>query len=267
MQHAWKIAGLSLPFGPKEALAVESAKVSTVILNGENKLPVHSSIAQSGQGRYRIQLANAGSFQPGTYTLEAKVKMGKEEYYSYQDFSWGVLVLNTQKSRYQPGETVNFGFGVLNDEGRTVCDAALTLSITIPSEQHNPFVLSTQNKLIKPSGKCSANSVSNNPDYIATFRAKGKQEVYQLHLAATTANGTKTIVDSLRIVKSDPFVIERSSFPSRIYPPAAYPVTVSVKPEEDFAGTVSDTVPAAFDITSCIDRPRSQSDATLTAMR
>src|SRR5690606_29532474 len=65
----------------------------------------------------------------GQFTLKITDQTGKEH---TQDFTWGVLAINTAKSVYVPGDQVKFEMAVLNKKGLMVCDANVQLTVTAP---------------------------------------------------------------------------------------------------------------------------------------
>ncbi|MDP2730144.1 MAG: hypothetical protein Q8O55_06660, partial [Dehalococcoidales bacterium] len=160
---------------------------------------------------------------------------------------WGVLAINPNKSIYLPGETARLGIGVLNETGRTLCEAKITLAVTDPAGSKT--ILSSENGLVQKSGQCQATSVTNVPDYLAGYKT-GKAGIYKMHLEADNGNGVKSLEDSFEVRDSVPFDIERSDYPMRIYPPAEYFGKITVKANQDFTGTVEEEVPASFDVKS-----------------
>src|SRR5665213_3246599 len=105
-----------------------------------------------------------GGFKPGNYTVKAKLETGSVTYEFTQNFSWGVLAINVDKSIYLPGDDAYIQMGVLNDTGNTICSAdSLTLQITSPSGQKYPFSLS--DGTIAKSGECNGNNFVDKPDY------------------------------------------------------------------------------------------------------
>ena len=77
------------------------------------------------------------------------------------------MAINTHKSIYLPNELANVGIAVLDDSGRMVCDADVTLEIIDPLNQKT--VLSTENWLIKVSPECKVYGVTNLPDYYTDY--------------------------------------------------------------------------------------------------
>ena len=196
---------------------------------------------------FKLALSPWENLAPGQYTLKVRANNpGETSYEATQDFTWGVLAINTNKSIYTPRETVKLGFGTLDNEGRTLCNSRLILKIKYQKSKIEDE-LSTENGRIKPSGECSQNSVTNLADYLAEFQVQGIG-TYRLHLTARTDAGERSIDDKFEVRESVPFDIERTSYPTRIYPPAEYPVTIKVTANENFRGEVVESVPESFDI-------------------
>src|SRR3989344_4172347 len=196
---------------------------------------------------FKLALSPWENLAPGQYTLKVRANNpGETSYEATQDFTWGGLAINTNKSIYTPRETVKLGFGTLDNEGRTLCNSRLILKIKYQKSKIEDE-LSTENGRIKPSGECSQNSVTNLADYLAEFQVQGIG-TYRLHLTARTDAGERSIDDKFEVRESVPFDIERTSYPTRIYPPAEYPVTIKVTANENFRGEVVESVPESFDI-------------------
>ncbi len=182
------------------------------------------------------------SFRPGKYKLELWIWRNGAIYYTENDFTWGVLAVNFNKSMYALGDKAKIGFAVLDDTGRTICGADISMDITSPSGSVSHF--GTQNKTIKRNSTCGPQTVTNNPDYSASFVAN-ETGIYTVSVAAATVNGTRQITDSFAVQNPPMFDVARSA-PTRIYPPATYDVSLDVKANEDFLGTITETVPASF---------------------
>ena len=180
-------------------------------------------------------------FKPGKYTIKITDNTGHT---FTQDFTWGVLAINTDKSIYLPGETADLQMAVLDETGNMVCDADVTLRITDPTGQTT--VLKTADGSITVTPQCLSHDVTTIPDYYATYITSGTGN-YTMSLAATTKNGTDTIDDGFVVQDSVSFDITRTA-QTRIYPPNTYPVILTVKAQEDFDGTIQDYVPSGFTI-------------------
>jgi len=173
--------------------------------------------------------------RPGKYKLEFEVKDGDKIYTQEQDFTWGVLAINTNKSIYLPGENAYLQFAVLKDDGHTICDAILKLEITTPKKQKiYPEV--------QESGKCAGDNVTDVPDYFANYSVDGPGK-YQMKL--TNLDNGYEIIDYFEVRKSVPFEIERTG-PTRIFPPAQYEMKIKIKANSDFEGEIVETVPMTF---------------------
>ncbi|KXK09250.1 MAG: Glycyl-glycine endopeptidase LytM precursor [Microgenomates bacterium OLB23] len=181
------------------------------------------------------------AFIPGRYQILITDSTGET---FTQDFTWGVLAINTNKSIYAPNEKVYAMMGVLNEQGSTICDARLTLTITQPDGQNS--ILSTEQGDIKIHEDCKLKAYTPNPDYYTTFQS-GTQGTYTLELSAETTNGSYVVQDRFEVRESVPFDIERSG-PTRIYPPKSYDVEITVKANEDFSGYIEETTPFDFTI-------------------
>jgi hypothetical protein len=214
------------------------------------------------------------SFRPGRYKLRLWIWQNGVIYFTENDFTWGVLAVNFNKSVYTLGDRAKIGFGVLSDTGRTICDAAIDMDITLPSGKLQRFSTemsghrmsagtSDVQNIIARNPSCGPGTVTNEPDYSASLVAS-ETGTYNVSVVATTANGTRQISDKFSAgggslptgqagafggeVQNAPlFDVERFA-PTRIYPPANYNVSIVVKANQDFAGNISETVPASFDI-------------------
>jgi len=196
--------------------------------------------AQAEVGQITFNLPNA--FLPGKYHL--KILDVSSEILAEQDFTWGVLAINPNKSIYLPGETANLAMAVLNEQGRMVCDAKLILKITSP--QGKTEELSTEKETVKVNSECQLHSYTEKPDYEAVYQTK-EVGAYQMELLAETQNGSFTINDSFEVRERVDFDIERTG-PTRIYPPETYPIEFKIKANQDFEGVVEETVPSDFEI-------------------
>jgi hypothetical protein len=166
-------------------------------------------------------------------------------YTQEQDFTWGVLAINTHKSIYLPNETAFIGIAVLDNEGHMICDADVTLTITDPS--NNETVLSTGNGLINVSPQCCVYGVTNLPDYYTNYTVGGVG-TYVINLTAVTADGTKSITDVFTVQNSVDFEVARDGA-TRIYPSVPYVMNFTIKANKNYTGLIREYVPASFVIT------------------
>ena len=167
------------------------------------------------------------SFQSGQYKMIVTLDTSEASLVSEQDFTWGVLAINTDRSIYRKGDTASIQIGVLDNHGHTLCNAGLDLTITDPNGAATH--LTSDNGGIQTSGLCDGDNVVDQPDYQGQFPVPDLVGTYQMLLTADTANGTHSIHDSFNVAESVPFDVVRTA-PSRIYPAVPYPVTMTITP-------------------------------------
>ena len=223
---------------------------------------VHSVSAQTldtqlevdrNQRKLLVHPKDIPRFKPGLYKLSLTLRTPEGFVNIDQDFTWGVIAVNTHKSIYKPGETVKIGLAVLNDAGETQCADSLldwvdSLKLTITDPRGIPQTFSLSDGTITDSGECASTSVTNMADFQAVYTTT-TPGIYQMHVTAATARGqTRTLDDYFKVESDIPFDIERTSFPTRIYPPSPYPVTFTITSQKDYSGPIEDVVPAFFTI-------------------
>lgn len=182
-------------------------------------------------------------FRPGKYTIYITNADGTN---STQDFTWGVLALNTNKSLYVSNETAKIAIAVLDEQGNMVCNANVKLEIKNQISKIDD-TLSMDNGKIIVNPQCQSHAFSLTPDYEASFELQGVGN-YDMTLTATTKNGSYSIDDAMHVVQSVPFDVERTTA-TRIFPGNTYPVLFHITANQDFNGTVTEYAPANFDIT------------------
>jgi len=219
------------------ASAFEKKEITAVLVRPDGKEGPSGVVIQGN--KIKITRANDRSFQPGLYKLKVKIKKGTEEFIQEQDFTWGVLAINTNKSIYLPGQKAYLQMAALRDNGHTICDANLSLTVIAPMG-------GIERPPVYQSGKCEGNNVTDAPDYYAFYQV-GETGEYQMRL--TNLDSGYEISDSFEVRQSVPFDIERIG-PTRIYPPASYQVTLKIRANEGFSGQVIEKVPSGFEIIS-----------------
>lgn len=195
--------------------------------------------------RLEIEPKNKNVFRPGRYTVLARFEtpQGVRDY--SQDFYWGVLALNTNKSVYLPGEQGYLQMGVLDDKGNTLCDAELELRIKSPQGKTTTLSNTKINQIIN-NPLCGPNNVIDEPDYYVYYDFS-EVGVYEMELTAITENGVRELLDYVEVKADLPFEVERIG-PTRVYPEAQYEMKFKIKANRDFSGTVSDFLPENFEI-------------------
>jgi hypothetical protein len=165
------------------------------------------------------------------------------------NFQNGVLVLNTDKSSYTPGQTAFLQIGVLDKNGDTLCNADITLNVYSPDGKINKY--SVMDQTIKKSITCRAdNNVTDNPDYFLNYKVGG-MGTYKYELI-NNQNGNK-INGSFEVKNSLPISIERVSA-TRINPSKSeYGMTIKVTANENYKGEITEKIPSDFSITKHTD--------------
>lgn len=222
----------------------EEEEISVQIKNTDTDVSIPGKIKKTEEGTFQLIAEKNNDWTPGNYQLDVSAK----ETFFYtrdltQNFSWGVLAVNTNKSMYLPGETAKLSFGILDELGHTLCDAPLSLKIIDPEGKEK--ILSRDNGEIQQSGECSGDSITEKPDYLASYKISAPG-TYWMVLTGTNENGSHTISDYFIVSETIPFEIERTKFPTRVYPMAPYDVEITVKVNQDYKGVVQDFVPKAF---------------------
>jgi transposase len=190
---------------------------------------------------------------------------GKHEVYivrptrSNQDFRWGAAAVNSPRSAYAPGEDIKLGFGVVDHAGNTVCDGLIGWEIVDP-EGDKVFESGVSGEGVVPSGpasleprrsgECSLQSVTDTPDYLASIGPVKNTGVYKLNFDVSTYEGRREFSTELVVAPNQPFEITRSSYPTRVFPPAVYPVEFKIKAKQDFRGTIAESLPPGITASS-----------------
>lgn len=232
----------------------KNEEITANIVHKGYKYKYPANITKTAAGKFNVSFEKPRSFVPGDYALEVSSKESLlYTRHVTQDFSWGVLAINTQKSIYTPQEVAHLQIGVVDELGHTICDAGLNLKITDPLGQIT--ILSSENGTIHQSGYCHGDSYVPVADYLADYKTGGTG-IYKMELQAKTKNGySRNLKDQFEVRDSVPFEIERTSFPSRIYPPVEYPVLLSVTANQDYSGEIADFTPVEFEIDCQKDIP------------
>lgn len=243
-------------FETKKVLADSPTIVTQVLDSYGNVTDIPALVTMvniNGQDQQRIEIQKPShAFHPGVFTLQVTLTTAQAIIISQQNFSWGVLAMNTDKSIYNPGDNSYLQFAVLNDQGHTICNADLELSISSPSGIIKNYttntVLPDGYSAIVEENKCGPDNVISVPDYYTHYTIPNEAGNYVMTLTATTSNGVKIVHDSFQVENSVPFVVTRTG-PTRIFPGSKYPMSMDIVSKNDWSGTVTETVPANFIIT------------------
>lgn len=209
------------------------------------------NVTEGGATFAKLNIHTDKFTKPGAYTAQITVLQDNKLAIVTTEFTWGVLVINMNRSVYWPGETVYFGMGVLDADGHTVCDAKLVLTIVAPDGTKTVQTTEQTEKSVQRSNTCGPDNVTDVADYNAEFETFDEGN-YAVTLTASSDAGEYTITDTVVVDAVIPFAISRRGS-MRIYPPAAYTMALDVRPQKDFQGVVEDYAPPSFVITNVSD--------------
>lgn len=225
-------------------------KITDVTLVHESgfEYQINVNISQDADGKWTIKIPNADRTTiPGKYKIRITGTEDGQQYIEEQEFYWGVLAVNVNKSILLPGEEAYIQMAALTNSGSTMCNAILKLEITAPNgELMFPEV--------KPSGICGPNAkIVDLPDY-SSNQIIDQVGSYKMRLARLDFNGDEIhhIFSSFEVQESVPFEVERIG-PTRIFPSANYVMKFKIKANEDFTGSIIERVPNNFIITESVD--------------
>jgi|GEM_PF-2380773 len=248
---AAEVPAVDLDLGQKNLNTKQILAKSDIVITGPHNNRLQKDFAISlvdvGEGNYQLQMQPKNNhFDPGKYQVTAKIATPQGIREITQDFSWGVLAINTNKSIYLPNEQADLQLAVLDEQGNMVCNSEVVLEITNP--QGVTQRLFTKDGSILVNQECQLKEVTQKPDYEAFYRVAGPG-IYQMNLTAKTANGEYTIKDFFQVKATVPFEVERITA-TRIYPEEPYPVTIKIKANQNFIGQIKENVPRVFKLKS-----------------
>lgn len=196
---------------------------------------------------------------PGVYTLTATIPSSSGNINITQDFAWGVLAFNFDKTVYKTGETAHLAYSVLTSTGETMCNAIIETTITSPSGKTT--VQKTDDNTIKYNPECGKKTIDAPNDYESEYKIK-EDGSYKVSVFAKQEEGW-TITDEFQSQPNPSFSIERKG-PTRIYPfDNVYPYEILITPTDDFNGIIKETVPLSFEISNVSDNGKVDSTQEL----
>jgi hypothetical protein len=214
---------------------------TTIISSRGERVDIEPIIERGPDDTWQVRVQPDGRMlHPGKYTIEVEVQDGNETVLQQQTFYWGVLTINTNKSMFEPYEQAYIQMGVLDDNGRTICDAELELVIIDPGG--NNTTLSTADETILYSGECAGDSYVEVPDYFAYYDVA---DVGEYVMTLKNLNTEYETTDSFEVRSNVPFVVERTG-PTRIFPPATYEMKINIEARQDFEGLIYEYIPEGF---------------------
>ncbi len=229
----------------QNSTAATDTPVFTVELKGPNNQIINNAPFHFEVGSVDLVLDPVQGFVPGLYTVTVKVGnpiTGEIQTFT-QQFAWGVLAINPDKDVYNEGESAHLDFGVLDDTGEIVCDAALSLEITEPDGTVK--VLSTEDDSIMTTKTCGLKKAGFiGPDFEMDYQLT-QEGTYHLTLTGTISEKTRSLHSVIQVKNDAPFVISRKAA-TRLWPFADSPMDIEIRFNEDISGQVVDTVPEGF---------------------
>ncbi len=241
------ITGLAVGLGKKEIDA-------TLIDPSGKAIKLDKEIKETYSG-FNIKLEKEREFRAGLYKLRVKTTYNNLTKEIEQDFTWGVLAINVDKSIYLENEESFIGIGVLDDRGKVICNADVTLEIINPLNQKTTLTTATGD--IKINDECQVLGVTLLPDYYTNYTVSGIG-TYLMNLTAVTYNGVRSVQDKFTVQSSVDFDVARIG-PTRIYPAVTYTMKIPIIANKNYNGIINEYVPSSFAITP-------QNDLTITTI-
>jgi len=224
-----------------------TVNIKTEVLDSGNRVTneFNPQVQNQGNDEFDVVLNknNFYRFKPGKYKLKIEIENSDGIFAGEQEFTFGVLAINTNKSIYLSGETAYLQMAALRDDGHTICDANLKLEIAPPNGGLSSVT-------VQKSGECGPNNVVDVPDYFVYYQVNGAG-AYQMKLKNLDTG--YEIIDSFEVREEVSFDVERIG-PTRIYPLASYGMTLKIKANQDFIGEVIEIVPDSFVIIETSDK-------------
>ncbi|MBI4426671.1 MAG: helix-turn-helix domain-containing protein [Candidatus Kerfeldbacteria bacterium] len=230
-------------------------QIELIDTQGQHVQPTFSTREISDGASVQAQLSiNPDGLHAGKYRLRVTMINSEGGAAAIEkDFLWGVIALNVTHAVARPGDEQVIGMAVLDDNGKTICDADLKLVVTDPKGKKATY--SSGKNTVEISGLCVDQGVTNLPDYSVTSQPQ-HEGLYHLHLEAKTRAGTRTYEDTFQVDPLLAFDVDRYDFPTRLYPPSPYTARFAVTPRHDFQGVIKEKAPANFALSQLLPEGR-----------
>jgi hypothetical protein len=245
LPNVWQFFGVRTALAQAVPSMVRVVK-SEVYSPAGDLVGITPTVEPTASGSVRLKLPKAKrAFRPGAYQLRVEFLVGRKVVVASQEFTWGVLALNTNQSVYTPGESAYLQMASLDSAGHTQCQANLQLEITAPSGAVN--TIDKTSGALRESPTCGADNVTDEPDYFTHYQL---DDVGSYSLKLVDLSTGYEITDQVEVHAEAPFVVSRVGA-TRINPfKAAYTMHLKVASRDGFKGTVEELVPADFEVTS-----------------
>ncbi|MDE1862444.1 MAG: hypothetical protein KGI33_05990 [Thaumarchaeota archaeon] len=219
-----------------------NATIAVKVFDPSGKqVTIGSEFTKLRAGKFNLQLGSLRNGRAGLYKVEVDLTLNGKKYTSDQQFEWGLVSVNTEKSIYRPGENANFTIVVLDDQGHSVCNSNIVMTILDP--QHGVTTLTT-GAGISPGSSCGLYDASYTPS------VEGN---YTVNVIARNPSGIASFTTSFLVAKNFDFDILRTA-DSKIDPinnPDLFNATIDVTSFTNASDvTIQETVPSIFNVTT-----------------
>src|SRR3989442_6376222 len=202
-------------------------------------IPLKSVFKELRLGKFDIKLSSVRDAKPGIYKIKVTMIKDGKTFVIQDQYQWGLVSLNTQKSIYKPGEVANFVIVVLDNGGHSVCNATIAMNIHDPSSGITS--LYSGNGIV-PDSHCGL--------YNAQYTTKSEGN-YTIDLTAKNQSGTAGFSTSFLVQNYYPFDVIRTA-DSKIDPvdnPNLFNVTVDIGSYVNATSvTIQESVPSVFNV-------------------
>lgn len=227
-------------------LAISDKKITTTIRHNNQVVNLNPDIlSEANSDQFTINVPLTQQFKPGKYQLAVHLENESMTQSIEQDFLWGVLAMNFDQSTYQVDQPAQIYMATLDDNGYTLCDSSLWLTITDPL--NNQTILSTTDQTISISNTCMNGNVTNKPDYFTNYTPKSNG-TYRAELRAQTKNGERLMIESFEVTDTSDFIVSRPDTSMRLYVKSNYTVNLNVIAKKDTSAIIKEKVPTHFEI-------------------
>src|SRR3989344_203515 len=200
------------------------------------------TISTANDGK-SVEVKPVDQVRAGRYEVTAK-NPNSGQVIAQKTVSWGVLAFNSDYAVYPANTGANFAMAVLDDRGKMVCGADMTLEISDP--RGKTTTLSIKERTIINSPDCLVYGPTTEPDYYAKYQTNTDGE-YKVRLVAAVGDGKRTLEDNFFVKSNQDFYLKRS-LPTRIYPPITYDVRLTLEAKKAGHYTVTEGVPSSFEV-------------------
>ena len=218
----------------------KNSTISVKILapNG-TQIPINAQFAKLKEGQFDIKIPSKRFGKPGMYTIQATLVKNGKTYTTQEQYAWGLVSVNTDKSIYKPGQTANMTIVVLDSHGSPVCDAQVSMNVVSPDS--GSTILSSGNGITQGS-ECGLYDAQ----YATTLEGN-----YTVNVSAKENSIDTNFSTSFLVQNNFAFDIIRTA-QSKIDPksnPNLFDVKIDVTSFTNVTSvTIQESVPAVFDV-------------------